>query len=104
MQSIVSRYVPMYQNTALHVAAREGHVAAVNLLLSRGAELTLNKNNTSFLHEALQNERKDVVNALIDSDRCVIETPKNLLAGAFFVVHWVSLCKNYHLVTSPQIV
>uniref|UniRef100_A0AAQ4QHV1 Transient receptor potential cation channel, subfamily A, member 1b n=1 Tax=Gasterosteus aculeatus aculeatus TaxID=481459 RepID=A0AAQ4QHV1_GASAC len=57
-------------NTALHIAAREGHVAAVNLLLSRGAELTLNKNNTSFLHEALQNERKDVVNALIDSDRC----------------------------------
>uniref|UniRef100_G3NEB1 Transient receptor potential cation channel, subfamily A, member 1b n=1 Tax=Gasterosteus aculeatus aculeatus TaxID=481459 RepID=G3NEB1_GASAC len=85
-------------NTALHIAAREGHVAAVNLLLSRGAELTLNKNNTSFLHEALQNERKDVVNALIDSDRYVIETPKNLLAGAFVVVHWVSLCKNYHLI------
>ncbi|KAM9337048.1 transient receptor potential cation channel subfamily A member 1b [Symphorus nematophorus] len=57
-------------NTALHVSAREGHVAAVKLLLSRGAELILNKNDTSFLHEALQNGRKDVVNAVIDSDRC----------------------------------
>ncbi len=62
----------IYQNTALHIAAREGHVAAVRLMLARGAELILNKNDTSFLHEALQNGRKDVVNAVIDSDRCVI--------------------------------
>ncbi|KAK2859429.1 hypothetical protein Q5P01_004049 [Channa striata] len=57
-------------NTALHLAARQGHVAAVRLMLARGAELVLNKNDTSFLHEALQNGRKDVVNAVIDSDRC----------------------------------
>ncbi|CAF98029.1 unnamed protein product, partial [Tetraodon nigroviridis] len=57
-------------NTALHLAAREGHVAAVKLLLTRGATLVLNKNYTSFLHEALQNGRKDVVNAVIDSDKC----------------------------------
>ncbi|XP_074477546.1 transient receptor potential cation channel subfamily A member 1b [Sebastes fasciatus] len=56
-------------NTALHIAAREGHVAAVRVLLARGAEITLNKNYTSFLHEALQNGRKDVVNTVIDSDR-----------------------------------
>lgn len=56
-------------NTALHIAAREGHVAAVKLLLHRGAEMVLNKNDTSFLHEALQNARKDVVNAVIDSDK-----------------------------------
>ncbi|XP_068565601.1 transient receptor potential cation channel subfamily A member 1b isoform X2 [Cebidichthys violaceus] len=56
-------------NTAIHIAAREGHVAAVRLLLSRGAEITINKNDISFLHEALQNGRKDVVNAVIDSDR-----------------------------------
>uniref|UniRef100_A0A8C4D9K0 Transient receptor potential cation channel, subfamily A, member 1b n=1 Tax=Dicentrarchus labrax TaxID=13489 RepID=A0A8C4D9K0_DICLA len=61
-------------NTALHVAAREGHVAAVKLMLTRGAELILNKNDTSFLHEALQNGRKDVVNAVIDSDKYVINT------------------------------
>ncbi|XP_037549697.1 transient receptor potential cation channel subfamily A member 1b [Nematolebias whitei] len=57
-------------NTALHIAARAGHVAAVRLMLVRGAEFVLNKNETSFLHEALQNGRKDVVNAVIDSDRC----------------------------------
>ncbi|XP_040921857.1 transient receptor potential cation channel subfamily A member 1b [Toxotes jaculatrix] len=57
-------------NTALHISARAGHVAAVRLILARGAELILNKNDTSFLHEALQNGRKDVVNAIIDSDRC----------------------------------
>ncbi|KAM9839532.1 transient receptor potential cation channel subfamily A member 1b [Aulostomus maculatus] len=57
-------------NTALHMAAREGHVAAVRLMLTRGAELILNKNCTSFLHEALQNGRSEVVNAVIDSDRC----------------------------------
>ncbi|CAI5673336.1 unnamed protein product [Oreochromis niloticus] len=57
-------------NSALHIAARGGHVAAVRLLLARGAEIILNKNHTSFLHEALQNGRKDVVNAVIDSERC----------------------------------
>lgn len=57
------------QNTALHIAARAGHVAAVKLMLNRGAEMILNKNDTSFLHEALQNGKKDVVNALIDTDR-----------------------------------
>lgn len=59
------------QNTALHFAAKEGHVAAVKLMLKRGAELVLNKNDTSFLHEALQNGKKDVVNAVIDDDRWV---------------------------------
>lgn len=58
-------------NTALHLAAREGHVAAVRLLLHRGADIILNKNDASFLHEALQNGRKDVVNAVIDSERSV---------------------------------
>uniref|UniRef100_A0A8C6NUK1 Transient receptor potential cation channel, subfamily A, member 1b n=1 Tax=Nothobranchius furzeri TaxID=105023 RepID=A0A8C6NUK1_NOTFU len=57
-------------NTALHIAARAGHVAAVKMMLNRGAEMVLNKNHTSFLHEALQNGRKDVVNTVIDSDRC----------------------------------
>ncbi|XP_034428510.1 transient receptor potential cation channel subfamily A member 1b [Hippoglossus hippoglossus] len=58
-------------STALHIAAKEGHVAAVSMMLARGAELILNKNDTSFLHEALQNGKKDVVYALIDSDRFV---------------------------------
>ena len=70
--SALSYCVSPHQNTALHIAARLGHVAAVKLMLARGAELILNKNDTSFLHEALQNGKKDVVNALIDSDRYVI--------------------------------
>lgn len=74
MHSTESCYVLVYQNTALHIAAREGHVAAVKLILARGADLVLNKNDTSFLHEALQNGKKDVVNAIIDSDRYVVNT------------------------------
>lgn len=46
-------------------------MAVVKLLLTRGADLVLNKTDTSFLHEAVQNERKEVVNAVIDSDKCV---------------------------------
>nr|XP_043871217.1 transient receptor potential cation channel subfamily A member 1b isoform X2 [Solea senegalensis] len=56
-------------NTALHIAAKVGHVAAVKMMLSRGAMVLLNKNDTSFLHEAIHNVRKDVVNAVIDSNR-----------------------------------
>lgn len=65
-----------HQNTALHIAARAGHVAAVRLMLVKGAELILNKNHTSFLHEAVQNGRKDVVNAVVDSERWVFYKTK----------------------------
>uniref|UniRef100_A0A8C1Q732 Ion transport domain-containing protein n=1 Tax=Cyprinus carpio TaxID=7962 RepID=A0A8C1Q732_CYPCA len=40
-------------NTALHIAAQVGHVGAVLLLLERGAEITLNNADNSFLHEAV---------------------------------------------------
>ncbi|KAI4880444.1 hypothetical protein NFI96_000308 [Prochilodus magdalenae] len=56
-------------NTALHIAARKGHVAAVKLLLNRGAQIVLNKNDASFLHEAVRNGKKDVVNAAIENER-----------------------------------
>uniref|UniRef100_A0A8C7VGZ9 Transient receptor potential cation channel, subfamily A, member 1a n=1 Tax=Oncorhynchus mykiss TaxID=8022 RepID=A0A8C7VGZ9_ONCMY len=56
-------------NTALHLAAREGHAAAVTLLLGRGAQMTLNKSDASFLHEAVLNGRKDVVFAVIHNER-----------------------------------
>uniref|UniRef100_A0A8C8G1W1 Ion transport domain-containing protein n=1 Tax=Oncorhynchus tshawytscha TaxID=74940 RepID=A0A8C8G1W1_ONCTS len=57
-------------NTALHLAAREGHVAAVTLLLDRGAQITLNKSDASFLHEAVLNGRKDAAIAVIHNERC----------------------------------
>ncbi|XP_060133733.1 transient receptor potential cation channel subfamily A member 1 isoform X1 [Zootoca vivipara] len=52
-------------NTALHLAAREGHAKAVRLLLDDSAKVLLNKNEASFLHEAIHNGRKDVVNTVI---------------------------------------
>ncbi|XP_056600005.1 transient receptor potential cation channel subfamily A member 1a [Triplophysa dalaica] len=57
-------------STALHLAARAGHVAAVRLLLYRGAKMTLNKCDSSFLHEAVHNGMTEVTNAVIESDRC----------------------------------
>ncbi|XP_026998616.2 transient receptor potential cation channel subfamily A member 1a isoform X2 [Tachysurus fulvidraco] len=57
-------------NTALHLAARAGHVVAVRLLLNRGAQILLNRSDASFLHEAIHNGRKDVTIAVIDSGRC----------------------------------
>lgn len=94
MKSTVSCHVLIHQNSALHVAAREGHTAAVKLLMNRGAELSLNKTETSFLHEAVQNGRKDVVNAVIDSDRyiiiatCLLQIKVNFyLAGVFYPLH-----------------
>uniref|UniRef100_A0A8C7I0N4 Transient receptor potential cation channel, subfamily A, member 1a n=1 Tax=Oncorhynchus kisutch TaxID=8019 RepID=A0A8C7I0N4_ONCKI len=60
----------LVQNTALHLAAREGHAAAVTLLLGRGAQMTLNKSDASFLHEAVLNGRKDVAFAVIHNERC----------------------------------
>lgn len=46
-----------------------GHVGAVLMLLDRGAEITLNNADNSFLHEAVRNEKNDVVNAVIESER-----------------------------------
>nr|XP_055058001.1 transient receptor potential cation channel subfamily A member 1a isoform X2 [Misgurnus anguillicaudatus] len=57
-------------NTALHLAARAGHVAAVRLLLYRGAKIILNKSDASFLHEAVHHGRTEVTDAVIESDRC----------------------------------
>ncbi|XP_039201373.1 transient receptor potential cation channel subfamily A member 1 [Crotalus tigris] len=52
-------------DTALHLAAREGHTRAVKLLLDANAKILLNESEASFLHEAIHNERKDVVKIVI---------------------------------------
>ncbi|XP_062985937.1 transient receptor potential cation channel subfamily A member 1 [Elgaria multicarinata webbii] len=52
-------------NTALHLAAKEGHAKAVRLLLDDNAKILLNKTEASFLHEAIHNRRKEVVNVVI---------------------------------------
>ncbi|XP_012518560.1 PREDICTED: transient receptor potential cation channel subfamily A member 1 [Propithecus coquereli] len=56
-------------NTALHFAAREGQAKAVGLLLSRDADIVLNKQQASFLHLAFHNKRKEVVLTAIRSKR-----------------------------------
>uniref|UniRef100_A0A8C1IJZ7 Transient receptor potential cation channel, subfamily A, member 1b n=1 Tax=Cyprinus carpio TaxID=7962 RepID=A0A8C1IJZ7_CYPCA len=61
-------------NTALHIAAQAGHVSAVMLLLDMGAEISLNNADNSFLHEAVRNEKKDVVNAVIETFKYPTET------------------------------
>ncbi|KAK6492048.1 transient receptor potential cation channel subfamily A member 1-like [Huso huso] len=57
-------------NTALHLAAREGHASSVSLLLSKGAEISLNKSEASFFHEAIHQGRKEVAFVVIESERC----------------------------------
>lgn len=57
------------QNTALHLAAREGHVAAVKLLMERGAAFLLNNSEASFFHDAVHHGKKEVADAIIEDDR-----------------------------------
>ncbi|XP_069813573.1 transient receptor potential cation channel subfamily A member 1 isoform X1 [Dendropsophus ebraccatus] len=57
------------KNTALHLAAREGHAKAVGLLLESGGSITLNAIGASFLHEAIRAGRKEAVFVGIQSDR-----------------------------------
>ncbi|XP_068955651.1 transient receptor potential cation channel subfamily A member 1 [Petaurus breviceps papuanus] len=62
-------------NTALHYAAREGHAKAVALLLDHDAEIRMNKQSATFLHDAIHNRRKEVVITTITSkrwDECLI--------------------------------
>ncbi|XP_078254841.1 transient receptor potential cation channel subfamily A member 1-like [Rhinoraja longicauda] len=56
-------------NTALHLSAKEGHNSAVRLLLAQGAAILLNKNEASFLHEAICNKRKDTTLVAIQNER-----------------------------------
>uniref|UniRef100_F6WSN6 Transient receptor potential cation channel subfamily A member 1 n=1 Tax=Monodelphis domestica TaxID=13616 RepID=F6WSN6_MONDO len=56
-------------NTALHYAAREGHAKAVALLLDYDAQILMNKQSATFLHDAIHNRRKEVVITTIRSKR-----------------------------------
>uniref|UniRef100_A0A8C1WSN1 Transient receptor potential cation channel, subfamily A, member 1a n=1 Tax=Cyprinus carpio TaxID=7962 RepID=A0A8C1WSN1_CYPCA len=57
-----------------HLAARAGHGAAVRLLLYRGAKIILNKNDASFLHEAVHNGRKEATNTVIENVKRTMTT------------------------------
>uniref|UniRef100_A0A8C4QZE1 Transient receptor potential cation channel, subfamily A, member 1a n=2 Tax=Eptatretus burgeri TaxID=7764 RepID=A0A8C4QZE1_EPTBU len=56
-------------NTALHLAAREGHVRAVQLLMDKGCKILMNRDGCSFLHVAIFHDRQDVAIAIIQHAR-----------------------------------
>uniref|UniRef100_A0A8C2BN51 Transient receptor potential cation channel, subfamily A, member 1b n=1 Tax=Cyprinus carpio TaxID=7962 RepID=A0A8C2BN51_CYPCA len=82
-------------NTALHIAAQVGHVGAVLLLLERGAEITLNNADNSFLHEAVRNERKDVVNAMVRCNR--LELLTHPVSRKYLEMKWYAYGSKVHL-------
>lgn len=58
------------QNTALHLAATNGHASVVRLLLSDStAQVTLNNTNDNILDAAVKEKRSDVVMAIAENDR-----------------------------------
>lgn len=72
MTSISLTVVPLlWQDTPLHMASREGHSAAVTLLLSMGAELKKNKEEMHFFDLAVKNEHKEACIAVVTHDRYV---------------------------------
>lgn len=58
------------QNTALHLAATNGHDSVVKLLLSvSGSEVTLNNTNDNILDAAVKEKKSDVVTVIAEHDR-----------------------------------
>lgn len=57
-------------NTALHVAAKYGHVAVIELILSRGADITVrNMKKLTCLDVAIECGKERVAEALIKNDK-----------------------------------
>ena len=59
----------LFKDTALHVASRKGHAAAVELLLCVGAQLTKNNDNLSFFDIAIQEKFTEVAFAIVRHER-----------------------------------
>jgi len=59
-----------FQNTALHLAAINGHASVVTLLLSNDkSEITLNNTNDNILDTAVKEKKSAVVMAIAEHDR-----------------------------------
>ena len=60
-------------NTALHVAAKHGHVSVIELILLRGADITVrNKQRLTCLDVAVECRKEKVAEVLIEDDRYVL--------------------------------
>lgn len=71
------------QNTALHLAAEEGHVSAVTMLMTSGAEFLRNKEGDHFLDLAIKREHKDACVAIVSHDRCSTKHSSTLTKSFF---------------------
>nr|XP_018667422.1 caskin-2-like [Ciona intestinalis] len=60
-------------NSPLHVAARNGHIKVIRLLLQSGANINWKTSSGTCLHEAVAHEKLEVVQLLID---CGIDTSR----------------------------
>ena len=59
-----------FQNTALHIAAANGHASVVTLLLSHPiSEITFNTTSDNILDVAVKEKRSTVVMAIAENDR-----------------------------------
>ena len=57
-------------NTALHVAAKHGHIKVLELILSRGADITVrNKQMFTCLDVAIEYGKENVAEVIIESDK-----------------------------------
>ena len=63
-------FILFLQNTALHLAAINGHAAVVTLILSKAnSEITLNHKKENILDAAVTEKRSEVVMAIAEHDR-----------------------------------
>jgi ankyrin repeat protein len=58
-----------FQNTALHLAAMNGHGAAVALLMTLNASFLQNNERAYFIDYAIDNRHKEVTMSIISHDR-----------------------------------
>ena len=84
-----------YEWTLLHLAAHNGHLAVVNLLISRGLDVNTREkgDNTSAMHWAAAAGHLNVVRRLADAGGDVIgEGDEHRLS----VIGWATCWNNYH--------
>jgi len=65
-----------FQNTALHIAARAGHVSAVGLLLDLNASFVRNNEGSTCFTEAIINQNREVALAIVQVLQFRVKRPQ----------------------------